>query len=131
MGKIVEFHTKIHLDLTEALAKRLGQKPTDEAVEEERRKNKQDGPIMPLDIDKKFRESFDRFKDNEDADGAREKHYAEIEVIKEEWRQRKMDKADEDWARDHPEEDEIEYPPKKKNLESEWHDSNIGKANGK
>ena len=81
-GEVVNFHTKIHLDLTEALAKRLGQKPTDEAVEEERRKNK-------------------------------------------------LKKADEDWARDHPEEDEIEYPPKKKDLESEWHDSNIGKTNGK
>jgi hypothetical protein len=40
-GEVVNFHTKIHLDLTVALAKRLGVEPVDvdEAVEEERSKN--------------------------------------------------------------------------------------------
>lgn len=57
---IVTFHTKIHLDLTAAMAKRLGIEVDDEivakAVEEQRMKNK-------------------------------------------------MKKADEDWARDNPDED--------------------------
>jgi len=37
-GEVVNFHTKIHLDLTAAMAKRLGVKPddVDEAVDEQR-----------------------------------------------------------------------------------------------
>ena len=59
MGKIVNFHTKIHLDLTEALAKRFGFRPTKEQVNEEREKN----------------------------------------------REAMLQKANEDWERDHPEEE--------------------------
>jgi len=36
-----------------------------------------------------------------------------------------------DYTRLLMEEDKIVYPPEKKNLESEWHDSHIGKSNGK
>ncbi len=34
-GEVVNFHTKIHLDLTEALAKRLGAEKLLDEVEEE------------------------------------------------------------------------------------------------
>lgn len=91
-GEVVNFHTKIHLDLTEALAKRLGQAPTDEAVEEERKKNK------------KYMAEY------EEAKAYASKNNIKWEWEFEEWSRIqehliKLDKANEDWAKDHPDEE--------------------------